>query len=82
MHTDTEKNTRWGMTVFNDWKSSRNRESEEKCPDDMYVHITTLATMQTLRLVLSSCQTNGYWETVVEVHAIEISGKALPTERL
>ena len=32
---NTEKNTRWGVTVFNDWKSSRNRESEEKCPDDI-----------------------------------------------
>ena len=29
---NTEKNTRWGMTMFNDWKSSRNRESEEIMP--------------------------------------------------
>ena len=31
----TLKRTLWGVTVFNDWQSSRNRESEEKFPDDI-----------------------------------------------
>ena len=28
LRPNTEKNTDWGVTVFNDWKSCRNRESE------------------------------------------------------
>ena len=31
----TQRNTSWGVSVFKDWCSSRNKQSPQKCPEDL-----------------------------------------------
>ena len=32
---NTEKNTKWALKCFNEWRYARNEKSSEKCPDDL-----------------------------------------------
>ena len=32
---NTEKNTKWALKCFNEWRYARNEKSNEKCPDDL-----------------------------------------------
>ena len=32
---NTQRNTSWGVSVFKDWCSSHNKQSPQKCPEDL-----------------------------------------------